>query len=365
MPSPLITIIIPVYNTEPYLRKCLDSVCGQTYGNLEVICVNDGSTDGSQAILEEYAARDARVKVLAQENSGQAAARNRALDAARGEYVMFVDSDDWLDLDTCEQCVQCMDEETDVVFFSLCIEGVPDERRKQEMEAGFVVHHEGRHAVGMEHMNGSCVYVACKLYRRSVLENGDVRFPNGILYEDTAFYFMAISCCHLVYGLNKPFYHYLQREDSTMNQSIRKTPRAIDHLAMARFAHEYFVRHGKAAAWRPALANLFNIAYSQTERYLPEEMLENMRTQAWQLACDMGITGCRTCHSVQALRAWRQGRLARLFHGIYGNRDSYGLGRFKLWTVVHTQRGDVHHCCGHRLFATAHKEQAGYIGQAG
>ena len=353
--KPLVTVIIPVYNTEPYLRKCMDSVCGQTYGNLEIICVNDGSTDGSQSILEEYAARDARVKVLVQENAGQAAARNRALDAAQGEYVMFVDSDDWLDLNTCEQCVQCMDDETDAVFFSLCIEGVPDEQRKQEMEAGFVVHHEGKQAVGMEHLNGSCVYVAGKMYRRSVLECGDVRFPNGILYEDAAFYFMVISCCRMIYGINKPFYHYLQREGSTMNQSARKTARAIDHLKMAHHTYDYYVQHNKEKTWRDALANLFNIAYSQTERYLPEDMLENMRVQAWQLACNMGVSECRYCYSVQDLRAWRQGRLARLFHGIYGNRDSYGLGPLKLWTVVHTAQGNEHYCCGCKLFATSSK----------
>ena len=348
--NPLITVIIPVYNTEPYLRKCLDSVCGQTYGNLEIICVNDGSTDGSQAILEEYAARDSRVKALVQENAGQAVARNRALDAAQGEYVLFVDSDDWLDFDTCELCAQCMGEEIDVVFFSLCIEGLPDSPQKREMEAGFAVRHIGEHAVSVDLMGGCYVYVAGKMYRRSVLEQGDVRFPGGMLYEDAAFYFMAMSCCRTMYGINKTFYHYLQRDGSTMNQSARKTPRALDHLKMARCTYDYYVHHGKEKTWRAALANLFNIAYSQTELYLPEGMMEDMRAQAWQLACDMGISDCRHCYSVQALRAWRQGCLARLFHGIYANRDSYGLGPLKLWTVAHSAQGDVHYCCGRRLF---------------
>lgn len=350
MPAPLISVIIPVYNTEPYLRKCLDSVCGQTYGNLEIICVNDGSPDGSQAILDEYAARDARVKVLVQENAGQAVARNRALDAAQGEYVLFVDSDDWLDFDTCELCAQCMGEEIDVVFFSLCIEGLPDSPQKREMEAGFAVRHIGEHAVSVDLMGGCYVYVAGKMYRRSVLEQGNVRFPGGMLYEDAAFYFMVMSCCRKMHGINKPLYHYLQREGSTMNQSARKTPRALDHLKMARYTYDYYVRHGKEKTWRAALANLFNIAYSQTELYLPEEMLEDMRKQAWQLACDMGVTDCRHCYSVQALRAWRQGGLARLFHRIHDNRDTYGLGPLKLWTVAHREQGDEHYCCGRRVF---------------
>lgn len=350
MNPPLISVIIPVYNTEQYLRKCLDSVCGQTYRNLEIICVNDGSTDGSQAILDEYAARDTRVKVLVQENAGQAAARNRALNAAQGEYVLFVDSDDWLDLETCERCMLCMGEKIDVVFFSLCIEGLPDGPRKQEMEAGFAVRHVGEHAVSIDLMGGCYVYVAGKMYRRAILERENVRFPKGMLYEDAAFYFMVMSCCRTMCGINKPLYHYLQREGSTMGATHKKIPRAIEHLDITRYTYDYYVRHGKEKTWRAALVNLFHIAYTETERYLPEEMMEDMREQAWQLACDMGITGCRGCYSVQALRAWRQGRLARLFHQIYDNRDSYGPGPLKLWTVVHTAQGDVHYCCGRRLF---------------
>lgn len=91
---PLISIIIPVYNAETYLRQCIDSVLGQTFHNIEVICVNDGSTDGSAALLDEFAVRDARVRVLSQANAGQGAARNAGLTAAHGEFVAFLDADD-------------------------------------------------------------------------------------------------------------------------------------------------------------------------------------------------------------------------------------------------------------------------------
>ncbi|MDR2160688.1 MAG: glycosyltransferase, partial [Desulfovibrio sp.] len=97
---PKVSVIIPVYNTEPYLRRCLDSVCGQTLREIEIICVNDGSTDGSLEILREYAQKDSRVKVIElEENKGAGAARNAGIDAARGEYIGFVDSDDYVDLD--------------------------------------------------------------------------------------------------------------------------------------------------------------------------------------------------------------------------------------------------------------------------
>ena len=97
----MISIIIPVYNVAPYLRKCMDSVCNQTYRDIEIIAVNDGSKDESLDILKEYAAKDSRIVIIDQPNSGVSAARNAGLERATGEYVLFLDGDDWIDLDTC------------------------------------------------------------------------------------------------------------------------------------------------------------------------------------------------------------------------------------------------------------------------
>ena len=96
---PLISIIVPVYNVKDYVEKCLDSICGQSYTNLEIIVVDDGSTDGSGKICDAYASKDRRIKVIHRKNGGLSAARNEGLDAATGEFLGFVDSDDWIDLD--------------------------------------------------------------------------------------------------------------------------------------------------------------------------------------------------------------------------------------------------------------------------
>ena len=93
----LISVIVPVYNVEPYLRKCVDSILAQSYSNLEVILVDDGSPDGCGAICDEYAAKDARVRVIHKPNGGISDARNAGLDIMTGDYVTFVDSDDWID----------------------------------------------------------------------------------------------------------------------------------------------------------------------------------------------------------------------------------------------------------------------------
>lgn len=114
-----ISVIIPVYNMEPFLAECLDSVLGQSYPHLQVICVNDGSRDRSREILEEYARRDPRVLVIDKENGGLSSARNRGLEAATGEYIMFLDSDDWLDGDICRLAVEELEQTgADLVMWS-------------------------------------------------------------------------------------------------------------------------------------------------------------------------------------------------------------------------------------------------------
>lgn len=105
MKNPIISVIIPVYNTESYLRQCADSVINQSLKDIEIIFVNDGSTDNCLDILSDYAAKDSRVVVIDQNNQGVSAARNSGIKASKGEYIMFVDSDDWIEIDTCEKAL--------------------------------------------------------------------------------------------------------------------------------------------------------------------------------------------------------------------------------------------------------------------
>ena len=114
-----ISIIVPVYNVGEYLNQCLDSLVNQTYQNLEIICINDGSTDKSLEILQTYAQLDQRIIIIDQENKGVSEARNRAIKAATGQYMMFADADDWLELDACETLIEIMDKECpDVIMYS-------------------------------------------------------------------------------------------------------------------------------------------------------------------------------------------------------------------------------------------------------
>ncbi|MCD8330764.1 MAG: glycosyltransferase, partial [Lachnospiraceae bacterium] len=109
--APLVSIIVPVYNIKKYLRRCADSLLGQDYENLEILFIDDGSTDGSESILDEYQRQDPRVRVIHQANAGVSASRNRGLDLARSEYIQFADSDDWLPADAMRQLVNAAQEQ--------------------------------------------------------------------------------------------------------------------------------------------------------------------------------------------------------------------------------------------------------------
>lgn len=117
--NPDISIIVPVYNVEKYLPQCLESLINQTYANIEIICVNDGSTDNSLEILDKYAKRDSRIIVINQKNSGVSVARNAALKIISGKYLMFVDGDDWIELNNCETAYNLIEKyNADVVMWS-------------------------------------------------------------------------------------------------------------------------------------------------------------------------------------------------------------------------------------------------------
>lgn len=350
--NPLVTVIIPVYNTEPYLRKCLDSVCGQTYGNLEIICVNDGSTDGSQSILEEYAARDARVKVLVQENAGQAVARNRALEIATGEWISCIDSDDWLDTKTYCDLLHGVPNDVDVVCFGIRAEGAVSDEEKANIDAFFQLHHNGVHEVTALHVIGSISTVANKLLRRSVLEQYGIRFPEGKKYEDAAFHYCMMGVARKVcYHPDMLCYHYYQREDSTMHVSYQKNPIAIDHLYVCDDIYQFLLRHGRVKKMHEPFVQFFCRTYYFCREYLPDDMLTGFyqemckRMKRWRLGFR------RDLPFIQELRAMQMGRLERVFHHCHQDRDSYGICGINAVSIVHRANADVYYVLGHRLFS--------------
>ena len=186
MESTRISVIVPVFNAEPYLPACLDSVLGQTHRALEIILINDGSTDGSGAVCDEYAARDSRVTVIHQENTGPSAARNRGLDIAAGDWVTFVDSDDYLDADLCAYLLSAAEENgADLVQCGSVAED-PRGGSRVVCPRSNIVLRNGADGFEPEHWRDLANSNWGKLYRRAVL--GDIRFdPLCRVGEDLQF----------------------------------------------------------------------------------------------------------------------------------------------------------------------------------
>ena len=178
--KPLVSIVVPVYRAELYIRRCVDSVVGQTYKNIEVILVDDGSPDQSGEICDEYALVDNRVQVIHQENSGVSAARNSGLGRASGRYVMFVDSDDYIDLELVEALVVRAEElQAEIIFFDHC------EVTEKGEKPFFSDWYEGITADELKRrVVRDTIYNAPwgKLFKKELWEG--VEFPKGMLYED-------------------------------------------------------------------------------------------------------------------------------------------------------------------------------------
>lgn len=218
---PLISIIIPVYRVERYLRTCMDSVLNQTYANLEIICVNDDSPDGSGEILKEYAERDPRVSVIDRANGGLAAARNTGLEAAHGAYVGFVDSDDWIEPCMYASLVEAMEAaDADLAVCGVCLEYevAADARERTCDRRYFARYVTGFHPLDASVVRSLDVCAWDKLYRRDLIEKYGIRFPDGYRYEDNVFFWAYAIRCRSVAILEGKWYHYRRRPNSIISE---------------------------------------------------------------------------------------------------------------------------------------------------
>lgn len=213
--NPLISIIIPVYNVEKYLDKCLKSVINQVYENVEIILVDDGSTDASGKIADDYRGKDDRIIVFHIRNKGLSAARNMALDLAHGDYIMFVDSDDWVEPDFCRIALDtAIKQNADIVCFGYQQVNSNGEKlcQKATNNPRMIKSEEGIRELIIKN---DVIYNLAwnKIYDKNVLKS--VRFPESQRsYEDQGFTYLAFHNAAKIYVDNHILYDYLQRDDS-------------------------------------------------------------------------------------------------------------------------------------------------------
>ena len=246
-----LSIIVPVYNGGKYLRQCLDSVVSQTYSAWELLLIDDGSTDGSSAVCDEYAARDSRVKVVHKQNGGQAAARNDGVALAKGRFISFVDCDDWLEPDMYETMIGMLDtHQADIIVCGYTEEYAG--RQKHVGADGQLTVYEAQEALKLVLQGRIGSYLWSMLFRREVVQEP---MPSLNPYEDHATIFKWVSHAGRVITLHRSFYHYRQLQGSSLHSY---NPKNGNHFFQAIKERYYYVAgHNLLPGWESENRRLY------------------------------------------------------------------------------------------------------------
>lgn len=252
-----VSLIVPVYNVEKYLGKCLESCRNQTLNDLEIICVDDGSTDSSGRILDEFAAEDSRVIVIHKENGGVSSARNAGLKAANGELIMFLDADDFLEKNACERVwVETREEETEIIVFSAdYFPKHPEPAHREWLQS--VLHTWQQRFYGFEpyilfNMPGARPFIWHQAFSAKLIKEHGLAFSEELkIGEDNLFQCMVFPHAKRFSFLPDVLYHYrVGRADSAMEQV--KGPvenRLIWHVRVVDLAADYWRQQGFMAEY--------------------------------------------------------------------------------------------------------------------
>lgn len=275
--EPMVSVVVPVYNVARYLCECLDSVLGQNLRDIEVICADDGSTDGSGEILARYAANDPRVRVVMGDHRGLGATRNRALAVARGRYLAFVDSDDYVEPDIWTTTVSCAETEgADLILFD--VERFEDGTGKILREP-FVYH---------PNPFRGCCYPHNRLVARELW--ADMRFPENVFGEDMLPHIRLSLEARRIVHLERKLYHYRQRASSLMGSA--RESRATDHLVNAASVLDYLDRSGRfgmnARRWAYFAYEMINLTYKYSRKPSTVEAIRAWTRPLSGRLCDNG-----------------------------------------------------------------------------
>ena len=268
----LFSLIIPVFNVEKYLGDCLDSVLNQSFQDWEAICVNDGSTDGSSSLLAGYAAKDVRIKVVSQANAGTAVARNTGLKEAYGDYIFFLDSDDWLEANALQILAEKLNGED-----MLCFSGKRYFESTGKYNQADILP-EKVYQSGMDYYNENAllprdfafVCVVLRVYSRAFLIQNGLFFDDDISYEDNLWVPMTVYHAHSIKVISDPLYIYRIREGSKMQDVSLK--RKMDMLKVANRLASFFIpKRGfdKTVVYR-AITHHFQVALDVPKKDIDE-----------------------------------------------------------------------------------------------
>lgn len=254
------SIIVPVYNTETYLNNCLNSLLAQTYENIEIIIINDGSTDGSSLICEEYEKRDERIVLINQKNSGLSNARNRGISESTGEYILFVDSDDYIQRDACDKFYKIIKKEsnTDIIAANII-----NNKATMNIERYSFIENKtlftGEEFLEFQLLNRTMYMSACRnVYSKKFLVDSNLYFKSGIYHEDEQWTPRVLLEAKKVYNSDLIFYNRVTREGS-ITKSDNKNKNAKDIINTVHELYDIFIKVEKEKLRKLLLDNLVTL----------------------------------------------------------------------------------------------------------
>ncbi len=241
MHYPRLSIIVPVFNVEKYIAKCLDSLVNQTLQDIEIICVDDCSSDKSVSIIKKYMKKDKRIRLICHpQNKGLAATRNTGLKSAKAELVTFVDSDDYLELNAYEKAIKVMTSEIDIVCFGIETSGNISSKRKKMDDEYYAVKYSGSIKITDNILFHTDVSSCNKIFRKSIIDKYAISFPDGLRYEDAYFFNVYGIRCQTAFFMKDKLYHYVRHENSIMSSTFMgEIGVSIDHVKIAVKLYEY------------------------------------------------------------------------------------------------------------------------------
>ena len=272
--EPLISVIIPVYNVEKYLNKCITSVVEQTYKNLEIIIVDDGSTDQSPEICDEWKKRDSRIQVVHSSNGGAGKARNTALDMATGDYVTFVDSDDYIAPQMYQVLLEQFYDGIGIVECNYSMVYDDSEKFKEERKI-YKIHTYSAMEAMYENINDHIFrqLIWNKMYRKDVIKG--IYFPTGKKIDDEFWTYQAIGNASKLIYIDQKLYAYRQQEQSVMH--LLDAKKRLEALKAKEERHKYICKFMPQLKTE-SLNNLWFTCIYQGQRVLKDKNKENLKS---------------------------------------------------------------------------------------
>lgn len=265
-----VSIIIPFYNPGKYFKDCLNSVSNQSLDDIEVICVDDGSTDGSLEYISSEFSSDSRFKIISQANNGAGVARNKAIDIATGEFILFLDADDWIERDACEKLyyrAKILD--VDLILFDSLWHHKHKTNRvsyfsKEEFKEDSQLFTFNYNYIRDKMMRGILGVIWNKFYKTSFIKEKNIRFPSYLIYNDIEFHFKTILLADSINYYPEVFYHYIYTNEDSIQNSLSDTEYEMLWIDVINSIANFLKEYGLFNSFKKEFLNYF-LLYSRNK----------------------------------------------------------------------------------------------------